>query len=260
MVTDMDYNCVVWCHKGHDQETFASFCELLTPAQRRKVRIVAGDGARWIDACTSKYFPNAERCVDPFHVVGWINEALDQVRKDMVNAARRDFSTKRLALTKLERELAEKLIAINDELGKMPVRGRPSNRKLELLAMKKEIEDMQLGTVKLDGVNKGKGVGRNGDGSVAFSPEHQAELDRLHKMYEDLKGAGYAPRKNPEHLTDNQQAKLSLITAEYPELFQAYVLKEQLRIVVHMSDPELAAARTGQVAGEGRGIRTLAVC
>ena len=39
-----------------------------------------GDGARWITDCVKEYFPNAERCVDPFHVVEWANEALDKVR------------------------------------------------------------------------------------------------------------------------------------------------------------------------------------
>jgi transposase len=41
---------------------------------------VTGDGARWITDCVKKYFPNAERCVDPFRVVEWATEALDKVR------------------------------------------------------------------------------------------------------------------------------------------------------------------------------------
>ena len=42
--------------------------------------MVTGDGARWITDCTAEYLPNAERCVDAFHVVEWIHGALDKVR------------------------------------------------------------------------------------------------------------------------------------------------------------------------------------
>ena len=37
--------------------------------ERKVVEVVAGDGARWIDECTSEYFVNARRCTDFFHVV-----------------------------------------------------------------------------------------------------------------------------------------------------------------------------------------------
>lgn len=52
------------------------------------IEVVAGDGARWIDECKEKYFKRAKRCIDFFHVVGWINDSLDKVR----NAARAQAS------------------------------------------------------------------------------------------------------------------------------------------------------------------------
>ncbi len=47
----------------------------------------------------------------------------------------------------------------------------------------------------------------------------------------DLKGARYALWKNPENLTDRQQAKLAWVAKVNHQLFRAYLLKEQLREV-----------------------------
>ncbi|WP_443738704.1 transposase, partial [Treponema sp.] len=33
------------------------------------MNLVTGDGARWLKTCVEKYCPNAERCIDPFHVI-----------------------------------------------------------------------------------------------------------------------------------------------------------------------------------------------
>ena len=45
----------------------------------------------------------------------------------------------------------------------------------------------------------------------------------------DLKGARFAVWKNPENLTDRQQAKLARIQQTNARLYRAYLLKEQLR-------------------------------
>ncbi len=47
----------------------------------------------------------------------------------------------------------------------------------------------------------------------------------------DLKGARYALWKNPENLTANQNAKLSMIATTNKQLYWAYLLKEQFRQV-----------------------------
>lgn len=47
----------------------------------------------------------------------------------------------------------------------------------------------------------------------------------------DLKGARYALWKNPENLTDRQQAKLAWVAKVNHQLYRAYLLKEQLREV-----------------------------
>lgn len=48
VVYDMDRNHVVWVRKCNSYEVFKQFCEELTPEERYKIEIVAGDGAQWI--------------------------------------------------------------------------------------------------------------------------------------------------------------------------------------------------------------------
>ena len=116
VVYDMDRNQVVWVHENHGQDVFSQFCELLTDEERSKIEIVAGDGARWIDSCTEKYFPNARRCVDFFHVVEWANEALDRVRSSTAAKARREYSKQKEEFRKMEAEQAERRANAEKEL------------------------------------------------------------------------------------------------------------------------------------------------
>jgi len=54
----------------------------------------------------------------------------------------------------------------------------------------------------------------------------------------DLKGARYALWKNPENLTDRQQAKLAWVAKVDHQLYRAYLLKEQLREVFRLRGSE----------------------
>lgn len=76
------------------------------------MEIVAGDGVEWIDTCTKKYFPNATRCVVFFHVVAWINDALDRVRIDATRSAEEELTNQthqyEQELKKLREEWKEK--------------------------------------------------------------------------------------------------------------------------------------------------------
>ena len=77
----------MWAAKGHGKEVLKQFFEALTPEQRASIQVVTADGARWITECVEEYCPNAIRCVDSFHVVEWLNEALDGVRKGLYREA-----------------------------------------------------------------------------------------------------------------------------------------------------------------------------
>ena len=102
VVYDMERNRAIWISKDHGLEVFERFCLELSEEQRSKIEVVAGDGAKWIDTCTAKYFHNAKRCIDPFHVVSWSLEALDQVRKDTYAKATRELKEMRKINERLE--------------------------------------------------------------------------------------------------------------------------------------------------------------
>ncbi|HGL5645144.1 TPA: transposase [Enterococcus faecium] len=81
IVVNHDTNSVIWCHDKHGKEVLSEFFELLTPEQRESIKCVSADGARWIASCIEEYCPNAERCVDPFHVVSWAQDVMDSERR-----------------------------------------------------------------------------------------------------------------------------------------------------------------------------------
>ena len=80
---------VAWAHDGYGKEVLDLFFRQLTDEQRASIRIVTGDGAKWSDASVKERPPNAERVPDSFHIVSWMSDALDQVRKRLWNQARR---------------------------------------------------------------------------------------------------------------------------------------------------------------------------
>lgn len=88
VITDHDTGQAVWCHENTGIEVLSSFFESLTREQRDSIEVVTCDGARWIKTCVDKYLPNADRCVDPFHVIQWVNDSLDEIRKARWRAAR----------------------------------------------------------------------------------------------------------------------------------------------------------------------------
>lgn len=62
--------------------TGRKFYEQLTDEQKATIKVVTGDGARWITDCVNEFTPDCIRCVDPFHVVEWAMEALDKLRAE----------------------------------------------------------------------------------------------------------------------------------------------------------------------------------
>ena len=83
VVVNHDTNTVVWIGEGHGKSVLAQFYRCLTPEQLSTIKVVTGDGAKWITECVNEYTPDCERCVDPFHVVEWAMEALDEVRREV---------------------------------------------------------------------------------------------------------------------------------------------------------------------------------
>ena len=87
VVVNHDTNTVVWVGNDHGKSVLEQFYKALTDEQLASIKVVTGDGARWITECVNKFTPDCERCVDPFHVIAWAMEALDAVRKERWHAA-----------------------------------------------------------------------------------------------------------------------------------------------------------------------------
>jgi transposase len=88
VVVDHDSGRLVWAKPGRDKATLAAFFDQLGPQRSARISHVSADGAEWISTVVGKQCPNAVRCADPFHVVKWATEALDEVRRDACNQAR----------------------------------------------------------------------------------------------------------------------------------------------------------------------------
>ena len=81
VVVDHERHRAIWAHGGYGRDVFGLFFQTLTPEQRASIRVVAGDGAWWIDSCVHEWCPNAERAPDGFHIVSWTSGAPDNPRK-----------------------------------------------------------------------------------------------------------------------------------------------------------------------------------
>ena len=142
-----DTGRLVWAAAGRDRQTVERFLDALGEERCKQIELVSCDMAGWIAGPVADRLPDAVRCVDPFHVVALATDALDEVRREVWNEARR---------------------AGHDQLARR------------------------------------------------------------------LKGARYALWKNPERLTQRQQAKLAMIQQTNRRLYRAYLLKEQLRQIYRL--------------------------
>jgi len=89
VVVNHDTSEVIWAHKGHGKGVLQKFFKALSEGQRAQIKTVTGDGARWITECVEESCPNAKRLLDPFHIVGWATDGLDNVRKRIWNELRK---------------------------------------------------------------------------------------------------------------------------------------------------------------------------
>ncbi len=80
VVVDHDTGCIIWVHEKHGKEILKLFLEELTEEQRASIECYSADGARWISETMSEYCPKAERCLDAFHMIEWVMEAVDKTR------------------------------------------------------------------------------------------------------------------------------------------------------------------------------------
>jgi transposase len=94
IVVDHDTGKLVWAAPGRSRATVRAFFDALGEDRSQLLTHVSADGAEWIAVPVRERAPQAVLCADPFHVVGWAAEALDQVRREAWRAARQAGAVK----------------------------------------------------------------------------------------------------------------------------------------------------------------------
>ena len=89
VVVDHHTGRLVWAAPGRDRRTVLQFFDALGEERCKQIELVSADMASWISGPITERVPQAIRCVDPFHVVMLATEALDDVRREVWNEARR---------------------------------------------------------------------------------------------------------------------------------------------------------------------------
>ncbi len=89
VVVDHHSGRLVWAAYGRDRKTVEKFLDLLGKDRCEQIKLVSCDDAEWITRPVSERCPNAEICLDPFHIVKAATDALDEIRRELWNEARK---------------------------------------------------------------------------------------------------------------------------------------------------------------------------
>jgi transposase len=116
VVVDHHSGRLVWAAPGRDRKTVEQFLDLLGDERCARIELVSCDMAEWITRPIAERCPKAEVCLDPFHVVKLATDALDEIRREVWNEARKagevalakDLKGARFALWKNPEKLTER--------------------------------------------------------------------------------------------------------------------------------------------------------
>lgn len=89
-VVDIEKRKVIWNHDGRGKSTLDTFFKDLGTDNSLKIDAVACDGARGYLSSIKQHAKNALIVLDHFHVKSYLNNALDTVRKEQLQKARKD--------------------------------------------------------------------------------------------------------------------------------------------------------------------------
>jgi transposase len=90
VVTNLETGEVVWVGEGKREESLAAFFRELGPKRRRKIVGVVSDLGPAYLAAIAAAIPHAIHLLDRFHVIKWVNEALEKIRREIFGGAPRD--------------------------------------------------------------------------------------------------------------------------------------------------------------------------
>lgn len=127
VVSDLISRKVLWVGKDRSKATVAAFFAELGPAATAQIEVVAMDMAPAYTAAVEEGAPQAIIVYDRFHIMKYVHEAVDQVRRDEQAAAdtqgKTTLKNKRWVLLKREKNLKVKertklaeLLALNANL------------------------------------------------------------------------------------------------------------------------------------------------
>lgn len=88
VVCDQFTGKVVWAAQGRSKATVGLFFDALGD-RAANLEFVTCDGAEWIRTVIADRAPEAVVCLDPFHLVSWATDALDDIRRAEWNQLRR---------------------------------------------------------------------------------------------------------------------------------------------------------------------------
>jgi transposase len=128
VVTNLLTGRVVWVGDGKGEKGFLPFLEALGERGRRRIRGAVSDLG--YQAVLAAHLPHAVHVLDRFHIVQWVNEALNQIRRRLFSGAPKDevgrtFKVKkwlllsaRESLRHKDKLLLAKLMELNEPLYK----------------------------------------------------------------------------------------------------------------------------------------------
>jgi transposase len=89
VVVDHDTGRLVWAAAGRDRATTEKFLDLLGDERCKQLKLVSCDMAEWITRPVAERCTNATVCYDPFHLIKLSTDALDDIRREVWNEARK---------------------------------------------------------------------------------------------------------------------------------------------------------------------------
>ncbi len=92
VVANHDSGRVVWVAEGKSSAALASFYDALGPERRARIEAVSMDLGTTYRSVTESMVPDAEICLDPFHVAQLVHRALDSVYRASRYAADGTFT------------------------------------------------------------------------------------------------------------------------------------------------------------------------
>ena len=93
VVVDHDSGRLVWAREGRDKQTVLGFFDQLGAERAGRIALISSDLGEWITRAVRERCPQATLCLDPYHVVALASSALDEVRREVWQQARRAGDT-----------------------------------------------------------------------------------------------------------------------------------------------------------------------